>query len=517
MLAQEYLRLVCQNLPVVGSIVSAFGELPLSSYLRELSAQSTLSYQPRDDLIRAVRQYIVPLLGEEVASLAAVELARNPVVVTTNHHGVDYFSQSVQGSILVALERIGKGLQPGLVFVFSCGNIPLNASSYPRGLLLYRVPSGKGIGNIPTRVSIFPDRLKRCVVASAPPITEPMIAKAKAVLRKMALQGELSEPLVDTALEILDHDYGATVAAELATYSDQSVIINHRIFRRLFKHLSPAPQLIYLELEQIAGALLQSDLSHPGALIRHILFNPEIRRAITAQLDEERGCWHCSRLENILREDSGAYLKRQAKAGSGTMFFWGIDDFRRRVPLYLAEGKMLVGRNDRGALWQLPFTPEAITEGLRQQRLLPSLFTCFVTVSFARGLVCIGGYFQGRYLARMQEAVVTALKEDSVNREICELVANVRTCSYLDSMLAYMVKVEDRFLVPAGPMEILSAGGIGEQEMGQMLALSVREAHLAGLFETVPDAILPENRTAGWKKQIAKDLFQLLAERVVAR
>ena len=47
----------------------------------------------------------------------------------------------------------------------------------------------------------------------------------------------------------------------------------------------------------------------------------------------------------------------------------------------------------RGEVFELAYTPASICEALKENRVLPSLFTCFLTLSFARGMVCPGGYF----------------------------------------------------------------------------------------------------------------------------
>ena len=89
--------------------------------------------------------------------------------------------------------------------------------------------------------------------------------------------------------------------------------------------------------------------------------------------------------------------------------------------------KRLYGIDDRGNGLELPYSPESIRDGLNQGKLLPSIFTSFLVVSLARGLVCAGGYFQCEYLPAMQRGIVNALKKTGGYDEIAPIVSNVTT------------------------------------------------------------------------------------------
>jgi hypothetical protein len=155
--------------------------------------------------------------------------------------------------------------------------------------------------------------------------------------------------------------------------------------------------------------------------------------------------------------------------------------------------------------------------GLRKSTLLPSLFTCFLVLSFARGLVCIGGCFQCEYLPIIQQGVVTALQKTTGYDDIARLVARVPTNCYLDSMLAVMTRTDDGLLIPAGPVEIIAGGGITKDDIEKMLSLTVRETHLADMFDTVPDAVDLELCPPGWRKHLAADCSRLLEGKIVVK
>jgi len=50
-----------------------------------------------------------------------------------------------------------------------------------------------------------------------------------------------------------------------------------------------------------------------------------------------------------------------------------------------------------------------------------------------------------------------------------------------------------------------------------MGSLTVSEAHLAGLYETVPDAVPPELRMANWRRELANACSALFEGKVVIR
>ncbi len=117
----------------------------------------------------------------------------------------------------------------------------------------------------------------------------------------------------------------------------------------------------------------------------------------------------------------------------------------------------------------------------------------------------------------MQEVVVTALQKTNYHDDIADFVTQVPTDCYLSGMLAVMAETDDGCLIPAGPAEIIAGGGITRDDIEKMLSLTVREAHIAGLFETVPDIVPKELRVPGRKKELASDCQQLLEGKMVLK
>jgi hypothetical protein len=308
---------------------------------------------------------------------------------------------------------------------------------------------------------------------------------------------------------------------DLPSYSLQSAVLNNRIWKRLFSKPLMAPEIVYLELEKIVHMLLESDLLNPKSLAWCVMFDSELRKAVLRELDRTKLCWNLNKLIQRLRMDKLDSSKIKALNKCGTILFWGVNPSGRRIPLYLERngknGEMLRGIDDRNNLWELPYTPQSILNALNRNRLLPSIFTCFLVLSFARGITCAGGYFQCEYLPIMQEGLVNALQKISGYHDVAGLVEGVATDTYLSGMQAVMVRNKEDTLIPAGPVEIIAGGGLTDDDIQKILSLTVRDAHLASLFETVPDVVPWALKMRDWKNHLAVDCSRILGEKVVIK
>lgn len=506
-MAEHLLDAARAESPVIRETISAFGASTLSAYLQQSLQGVGDALQGRADFLDVVYQYVEPLLGEGVAHNVCSELDVSPVILTTNHHGVDFFAQSVQGSLIFSLRSLN-GNPAKTVPIFACGGVPLDNLTYPQGLLLYQVDDSN-LAAMPRKLPIFPNRLRRQIVSAAAPINQPMVQRALQRAAKMVSDNEISSSLFVVLQQILE-DYGAQPIIDLPTYSDQAVVLNHRIWKRLFADSESVPDMVYLELEKIAAALLEVDLMKTDSLASRVLLDSVCREQVLGELDGLAVCWERDKLANR--------LAGQFDGSCGTIFFWGISDANRRVPLALVtgtSGDMLRGIDDRGQPFEHPFDPESIAQGLRAKQLLPSLFTCFLTLAFARGVACLGGYYQAQYLPAIQRGLGKALNQRGDYDHVADDLEQVHTAGYCGGMQAVMHSLDHDHVVPAGPIEIIASGGLTSGELERVRALSVYDAHIASLFETIPDLGLSSVDPADWRTQLALDFGRKLGGRVV--
>ena len=512
----EYLQFVCQYSSTVNQTIEQYGEISLSEYLTKLTPNVESPYQPRDDLIHIVYRYTNGLLGDSTATQIAKALSESPIILTANHHGVDYFSHSFQGSILFSLSKRKPMNGSNAVPVFSCGNIPLDNATYPQGMLFYRVDPDQ-LWAMPKRLPVFPNRLRRQLVSGAPPFDKEMVERAEKRFVKMVKDKQISSILQNATDSILYKDYSNPAVVERSSYSEQSVLLNNLVWKRLFADNKFSTEIVYLELEKIAGELLKLDLKNETSLAWQIMFEPSLRKTLLEELDGASACWDLSQLKSRLQNNQSEEITKKNFNGSGTIFFWGLNESGRRTPLYLESNGMLRGIDDHNKLWEITFSPECISAALNKNHLLPSLFTCFLVLSFARGVKCIGSYFQGEYLPKMQQGLVHSLNRLTDFQDIAGKVEKIDPNFYLSGMLPVMTRAENDYLVPAGPLEIISGGGLNKEDFERMLSIKVRDAHLAALHETLPDFIPWILRNSGWKKRLAQDALRSLEGKVVVK
>lgn len=502
--------------PVIDRTLRDYGDVSIRDYGRELLKPPSPSIQPTGDFIRIAREMTCELLGKETAEMLATDLEKNPVVLTANHHGVDYFAQSVQGSLIFALlqrEQTGVGKT---ALVLSCGNIPLDNITYPQGMLIYDIKGG-GLSCAPRKMPIFSNKLRRQIVCVSASYTDEMIKRATKTATNLEKKKMISPKVLQCLRDLLTDDYGDPVIKGMPDYSRQATLLNHRIWKRLHVDHRRVPRLICLELEKVSSRLIISDLLCSRSLISLVLFDRNLRTHVFEALDGHRACWKHS---PAVAQSEGT-LPETTVPQWGTHFFWGISENGRKFSLAVTRGEgdteVMRGVDNKGRRVEFPFNPDSLASLIRMNRLIPSVFTCFLVLSFARGVNCLGGYYQADYLPRMQTGFVQALKHASADRDMAETIERVPTGGYLSGMQTIMTPWEKECLIPAGPVEIIAENSLTELETQKILAMSVKDAHLASLFETIPDIAHRKITSTGWKHSLAMNCFESLSDRIVVK
>ncbi|WP_054691408.1 hypothetical protein [Desulfosarcina cetonica] len=412
--SERYLDLACRQFPVLGNAIRNHGNRSLCEYLDLIQPSDIRPLQPIEDLLAVAEDYARSLLGETIARRLATDLERSPMILTANHHGIAYFAQDFQGNLIFSLNRKGEGTDLRTVPVFACGTVPLDNLTYPLGMLCYQALE-TGLDSIPNKIPIFSNKMRRQMVSSAKPFKMDMIHRAKKRLRKMIRDRILPVSVEPSIIALLEKEYARSDVLDLPTYSQQSVVMNHALWNRIFKAPKRFPDLVVLELEKVAMALLEKDLRDHNSLAHCVMFDPELRRNVFTNLDGSRACWQTSALLRRLHADDTAGNWKDMPCSCGTMLFWGLDARGRRVPLYLetdsGNAALLRGIDDRGNVLEMPFSIDAILEALSSNTILPSVFTSLLVISLARGVTCVGGYFQCEYLPSMQAGLVKALND----------------------------------------------------------------------------------------------------------
>ena len=161
---------VKDHAPLLRQCTQLYGTLTLHRYCERIAQISKQAYQkqgiyPSEEISEAVRDCLVPLLGEKLAEAAAGQVSRQPLLLTANHHEAEFCVQSVQGNLLYAhvLELCGSG--GGIVPVFANTTVNMANRNFPRGMLAYRTEKGA------LRIPVFPFQERNTLVAAADSFT----------------------------------------------------------------------------------------------------------------------------------------------------------------------------------------------------------------------------------------------------------------------------------------------------------------------------------------------------------
>ena len=503
-------------MPAVDALLARYGAMKLRDYVAQLDHPNIPGFQSNHDFISEIANYTHETLGSELGDTISEELREMPQVLTANHHGIDTFAQSTQSNLLFSMRKRLDGKPVKTIPVLACGSVPMNNLTYPRGLLIYATSAASGDGGV-CKLPLFPDSYKRKLVSVAGPFTAEMLCRSRARAKKLVEDDKVDRSL-ESALNTVFDDF-ADIGQEFPGYGRQATVVNHRFWQHLFRGQSCRSELVYIELENIVCRLLEKDLFDKSTICHQLMFDPELRTRLIENLDGQRGCWQYQQPVRPCSSETAAESVSGTDLAQGTMFFWGVDAKGRKIPLCIVEdGKGarvdLRGIDDRGQLWTIPFTPADILRGLQDGRLLPSIFTSYLLVSIARGVSCIGGYYQADYLPIMQKAVIDVLRSDSGETVKSIDTRKLRPDLYLSGMQTIGLK-SDGQLLPAGPLEIIACGGLDADQYQQIGEVTVLQSHIASLYDTVMDVAPRAGKCDRTKEEITKLVHDAVASKIV--
>jgi hypothetical protein len=117
----------------------------------------------------------------------------------------------------------------------------------------------------------------------------------------------------------------------------------------------------------------------------------------------------------------------------------------------------------------------------------------------------------------MLTGVVNVLQKKDGYHDRASILEKSNPNFYLSGMSAVMTCIENDFLVPAGPAEIIAGNGLSDKDIDRVFSLSVRDAHMASMYELLDDFTPWLLRNPELKKRIAKDSLRILEGKVVIK
>ena len=446
----EHIAELSRKYPAAAELLARHGDKTLRAYLGQLRHRPSPDILPSEDLLTAVQDYFTPFFGAETAEECTAVLRRSRCMTTANHHHPAFEFMTVQDTILCDQWLRLQGEQGGVVPVMACANLNLTSTLYPRGMVVYdcTLPEGR------LRLPLYSWKLKRPCVAVIGGITPEMVDNVLKRLPQEARQGsitpEMAAALERCCREVLLSDQ----VQRYDTLRQQTTAINAMLSQRYFT--DRCPRYLWMPMETITARLLAKDLPAEETILHQMLFSPGLRAALLRELDGVAGCW---------TGDTG-----------GTHFFWGLDSRNILFSLRLQEAAgetVLAGRNSLGEDVTVSFTPQALTEGLLAQTLLPGMFLCFLEVHFLRDFTVFGGYYQPTYLAEMRRGMVQALRELGGFDEEAAVIEAKRSDMTLG--LIYLLRSRGTELFPVSTAELLERP-MSTTEIEERLEMPVSEA-----------------------------------------
>ncbi len=90
---ESLMQLAGEASPALAHSLKTFRECSVGSFLSQIQMNANDAYQSCDDLLTYIEGYVSRTLDPETAARAVNDIRKHPMILTANHHGVDYFSQ----------------------------------------------------------------------------------------------------------------------------------------------------------------------------------------------------------------------------------------------------------------------------------------------------------------------------------------------------------------------------------------------------------------------------------------
>lgn len=423
---KEIERAVWKRRPILEEVVSKRSNKSLFEYVQgypDVNPVPELEKR-RPELIEVVESLLAERVGSEVASEAARQLAKLPLVSTADHHGPINNPFFVNSNIISGIPYFCSA-DPDIKYLidFSFASISINNSSYPRGIEFNS--DADGVIKIP----FFPDKLKMGVAYATRAYTREDLDRALADIRQEEREGFISLQKSEAICAYLEKYFGDPEVIAAENFAEQITKLNLAMWPTLFS--GGAPGLIYLEIETIIKELLVRRHLHSGTLINRLLFDPKCIELVYKHFNNIDGAFSLEK-------------------GWGSYMFWALDHKGRRVALQLKDERLVSKTGE----YEFAFTPEGLDKALRAQQIFPGMLLCYLMTSLYYGMKCLGGFSQVHDLTEAKEAWMAMLEELGESGEAAAVLP-MQTKEYGGDgmMLAYLPPKNGK-IIPAYGIEM---------------------------------------------------------------
>lgn len=370
---RDILQRIYEKRPLLKNVFDEHGSKTLKDFsTHNLSHLPSPNVQRKNELIDALREIIDERLGKEIADGVSDQLQRFYVVSSADHHG------SINSSLAVSSNVLFAAGSPELKYlpVFSCASVSLNNEDYPRGIMFHAQEKG-GISE--QKLSILPSNKHSSLVYGFRSYELTEIEKVEKTLRERIREGQIDAMHAEKIQDVLTSVYRNPDIVSLPSLCAQFTKINLQLWKRYF-HGASVPNLIYIELEELASQLLINHHLGSNTPIHKLLFDASMS-PVLASLTQA--------MEPFVRQ--GQF---------NTHLFWGITEHsHQRAKLSYTDGSL---ESEDGSI-RISFDPEGIAHALNEKRIMPNLLVIYTLIHLYYGMNCLGGFNQMHYLDAMKK------------------------------------------------------------------------------------------------------------------
>ncbi len=407
---------ILKKRPILRQIFNEQQSTSVKDYSLSLHSPKTFALETKkQEFISGLAQIASRLFSPLVVNSLTNQLNKSYLVSTAEHHGPMTHPFFVHSNLLAASDNLEN------IIVLAVGNVSLNNSSYPRGLMLHSA-NGQDI-----HLPFFSDAHRMSPVFKHKGYTRQDISRLLHIIDQKSSLGLISQSTKQDLKTIISRMY--VNVADLEYYSDQITLTNNELWNYLFRYSSTKPsRLLTFQLEDVVIKLLNDYHLYSPTHINQLLFNESVHQKLLEESDGIPGNFNLS-------EQKGTFLFWALPAGS-----------KYRQQLWLNNGSLVSKEG-----YKINLEPQAVANALAGGELIPNMFLSMVLLSEYYGLKCLGGFSQGTYLTQMTSVYqkiflktpntnnshTTGLRSDLVLAYFRDNKGNLCGASGLDLVLHY--------------------------------------------------------------------------------
>lgn len=396
---------VIKDKPILSNILRNQGKVSVFDFIKQWPNSTSVPDNRKNNLLDTFEQILKQSLGDVISANARKYLSAHYRVSTAEHHGPICHPFNFTSHLLssaVASEEVWEGEKFSIGF--SCANISMHNSSFPRGLIYTKEVNGKPSF---TGIPFFPRSSVAFTVSGFRPYNSDDIERMLDFIKQKNLEGELSQNETDKLIDLTQDVFCSNEAFNQVDYTDQVTRNNYYYWKRLLSNTNKTPaSLIYLPQEKIVTQLL---------IDFHLNTNTEITEWLFGENSAE---WMYELFEGII-----CGFNRQNQYG--TYMFWGFPkNAKYRTAMWLEDGYLI----STDKTFKVAWSKESVLEALKTGELVPGSLLELVLLSGYYGLNCLGGFSQINYLTEMMDSYkefLTRINAYSDNSFIDNVVTSV--------------------------------------------------------------------------------------------